>query len=83
MFQQVVGCNVADSFFSDHYIRLPFNDLLTHISHFVHLLLESVSHVGFLAHFHASLTLSFFVFEGRVQQQYSWVSDFLSHFGMD
>lgn len=59
--QQVMGGDVADPLLGDHDIRLPFDDLLAHVGHFVHLLSQSVGHVTFFVHFHAGLTLSLLV----------------------
>jgi len=67
VFHQVMGGDVTDTFFGDDDVGLPFDDLLAHISYFVHFLLKSIGHVALPGHFHTCLTFSLLVLKRRVQ----------------
>lgn len=82
VFLEMVGCIVGDALLGNHDIRLPLDDLLAHVSNFIHFLLKGISHVAFLGHFHRSLTFTFLVLQWGVQKDNPRVADFPAHLGM-
>lgn len=70
---------VRESFFGDYDVRFELENLGTHDTNFIGLLLKSFFHISFFSHLHVSLTFTLLVLKRAIKQQYARILDTSSH----